>query len=116
VTFAFLRSPALRYSKIDRSTSLPVRTKSCETIRIALWFLSSVFLTVTSCFIPPAAAQSLDRPDLIRSFPVGDGPAYLAFDGANIWTSNFYGGTLTRLRASDGAPKAPSPLGRRADN
>ena len=27
----------------------------------------------------------------------------MAFDGANIWVANSVGGTVTKLRASDGA-------------
>lgn len=29
-------------------------------------------------------------------------PGSLVFDGANIWVANFGGGTVTKLRASDG--------------
>ena len=37
------------------------------------------------------------------TFKVGKSPVGLAFDGANIWVSNQYGGSVTKLRASDGA-------------
>src|SRR2546423_5765161 len=76
-----------------------------------LSFLSFVVLTLSSCFVSPAIGQSLDHPDLIQTFPTGDGPQYLAFDGANIWVSNFYGGSLTRLRASDGSPQGTFTAG-----
>src|SRR5580704_1805042 len=36
-------------------------------------------------------------------FPVGKEPEGVAFDGANIWTANFGDGTVSKLRASDGA-------------
>jgi outer membrane protein assembly factor BamB len=35
-------------------------------------------------------------------FPVGNGPARLAFDGTHIWVTNFSANTVTKLRASDG--------------
>src|SRR5436190_9978940 len=39
----------------------------------------------------------------IETFPAGDRPYGLAFDGANIWAADFNGDTVTKLRASDGA-------------
>jgi len=36
-------------------------------------------------------------------FPVGKEPEGVAFDGANIWTANFGDGTVSKVRASDGA-------------
>jgi hypothetical protein len=36
------------------------------------------------------------------SFKVGKSPIGVAFDGANIWVSNQYGQSLTKLRANDG--------------
>jgi outer membrane protein assembly factor BamB len=36
------------------------------------------------------------------SFKVGKSPIGLAFDGENIWVSNQYGQSLTKLRANDG--------------
>ena len=35
-------------------------------------------------------------------FPVGSGPSGVAFDGANIWVSNRFDNTVSKLRASDG--------------
>jgi hypothetical protein len=37
-------------------------------------------------------------------FPAGPNPVGVAFDGANIWIANYGASTVTRLRASDGAP------------
>ncbi len=37
------------------------------------------------------------------SFAVGNTPISLAFDGASVWVANEASGTLTKLRASDGA-------------
>src|SRR5450432_27877 len=39
----------------------------------------------------------------IESFPVGNSPAFFAFDGANVWVSSSGDDTVTKLRASDGA-------------
>ena len=36
-------------------------------------------------------------------FPVGSQPYGLAFDGANIWSANYGDGTVSKLRAADGA-------------
>lgn len=62
-----------------------------------------------------AAPPPLDPSYTIQSFPAGSGPAYLAFDGANIWVTD-YGVPykVTKLRASDGEllgafPVAPNP-------
>src|SRR5579862_2847028 len=38
----------------------------------------------------------------LRWYGAGHGPLGIAFDGANIWTANYNGGTVTKLRASDG--------------
>jgi hypothetical protein len=35
------------------------------------------------------------------SFPTGNGPLALAFDGANMWTVNFGDNTVTKFRAKD---------------
>ncbi len=52
------------------------------------------------------------RWDLLnRSFPVGDGPHAVAFDGANIWVPNVNSDNVTKLRASDGANLGTFPVG-----
>lgn len=38
----------------------------------------------------------------IQIFPMGFLPWDLAFDGANIWTNDFFGNTVAKVRASDG--------------
>jgi hypothetical protein len=40
---------------------------------------------------------------MVSSFPVGIGPIRVAYDGANVWVANNFDGTVTKLRASDGA-------------
>ena len=70
-----------------------------------------MFLLAVSGFFP-AQAQQLDKPDfIVQSFPVGDGPSGLAFDGANIWVTETYDDTVTKLRASDGALLGTFPVG-----
>jgi len=39
----------------------------------------------------------------VATFPVGSFPDSIAFDGANMWVTNAANGTLSKLRASDGA-------------
>jgi len=49
-----------------------------------------------------------------QTFAVGSFPAEIAFDGANLWVSNYAGGassTVSVLRASDGALVATYPAG-----
>ena len=43
--------------------------------------------------------------------PVGSGAKGIAFDGANVWVTNFISATVTKLRASDGALQGTYPSG-----
>ena len=47
---------------------------------------------------------------VVGTYPVGDGPFGAIFDGANVWISNFFGGTVMRL-GIDGAVQASYPTG-----
>jgi DNA-binding beta-propeller fold protein YncE len=38
---------------------------------------------------------------VLGTFPVGNAPAGIAFDGANIWVANL-SNSVTKLRASEG--------------
>jgi hypothetical protein len=53
--------------------------------------------------------------NLTTSFTVGNtqnsNPYGIAFDGANIWTANHGDGTVSKLRASDGAPLGTFTVG-----
>jgi DNA-binding beta-propeller fold protein YncE len=44
-------------------------------------------------------------------FTVGNEPFGLAFDGANMWVTNELGGSVTKLRASDGSNLGVFPVG-----
>ncbi len=45
------------------------------------------------------------------TFPTGSNPRGFAFDGADMWVTNFGGSTVTRIRASDGAAVATYTVG-----
>ena len=82
---------------------------------LRLSLTSKVLFIISAFFVSPATAQQLDKPDLIQSFPVGNRPHHLVFDGANIWVTNHDDGTVMKLRASDGTiqgtfPAGPTPL------
>jgi hypothetical protein len=54
------------------------------------------------------------RWDLLKaqaSFPVGNSPISVGYDGANIWVVNLNGGSVTKLRASDGTNLGSFPTG-----
>src|SRR6266550_1001969 len=68
----------------------------------ALALISMLFLGLTALLPLAAKAQPLDPANVqIQSFPVGLGPYYLVFDGANIWVANAVN-AVGKLRASDG--------------
>src|SRR5689334_8165461 len=80
--------------------------------RIIAFCISAALLHILgSLSASPAGAQQLEKPDTIQAFPVGADPLYLAFDGAHIWVTNSYDGTVMKLRASDGAPQGTYPVG-----
>src|SRR4026208_2021465 len=93
---------SLRQSEIDKSRPVSVRTRVMKPARTTLSFLSLAALAISSCLGTDAAAQSLVSAGNIQTFPAGTWPESLAFDGTNIWVSDMLGGTLTKLRASDG--------------
>jgi DNA-binding beta-propeller fold protein YncE len=45
------------------------------------------------------------------TFTLGGLPIAAAFDGVNVWVTSYSGGTVTKLRASDGAIAATYTLG-----
>jgi DNA-binding beta-propeller fold protein YncE len=81
---------------------------TAKTLPLAL--VPALFLTA---LLPLAAkAQPLDPADFqVQSFPAGNDPQFLAFDGANIWVTNSGDDTVTKLRASDGTNLGTFPVG-----
>src|ERR1017187_6728285 len=49
--------------------------------------------------------------NLSAKFPIGNQPYGLCFDGANIWSANLNGNTVSKLRAADGAPLGTFKVG-----
>ena len=45
------------------------------------------------------------------TYTVGTNPYGVAFDGANVWVTNFYSSTVTKLRVSDGTVLGNFPVG-----
>src|SRR6059058_2170088 len=78
-----------------------------------LALLPVLFLGITVLLPLSAKTQPLDPAAniQIQSFPVGNYPKFLVFDGANIWVTNTVDGTVTKLRASDGANLGTFPVG-----
>ena len=73
--------------------------------------LAASLLRISGFFDLTATAQQLDAPDTIQSFPVGELPVDLTFDGANIWSANSRDNTVDKLRASDGVLQGIFPTG-----
>ena len=40
---------------------------------------------------------------VLGTFAAGSGPSGVAYDGVNIWVTDFNGNTVTKLKASNGA-------------
>ena len=59
-----------------------------------------------------ARAEQL-APDSIQHFPTSSlAPWGVAFDGANVWETSLYDGTVSKVRASDGALLGSFTVGR----
>ena len=56
--------------------------------------LFTLLLAASNCLGGVAIAQPADT---IETFPVGGGPNALAFDGANIWVTNGFDATVTKI-------------------
>src|ERR1044072_2604119 len=66
----------------------------------ALTLTCLLLLSLTAPIACVAKAQPLDPADFqVESFPVGNNPQFLAFDGANIWGTNKDDAKITKLRA-----------------
>src|SRR5436190_16741292 len=71
-----------------------------------------LFSGITLSFAVRGSAQQTVAANLIiQSFPVGNFPVGLCFDGAGIWVVNSVSDTVTKLRASDGTVQGTFPVG-----
>src|SRR5262245_65141690 len=65
-----------------------------------------LFLVAAAALASAVAPQS-------GAFAVGKGPEGVAFDGANVWVTNQFSNSVTKLRASDGALIGTFAVGKR---
>src|SRR5262249_54891296 len=72
--------------------------------------ISSPLLTLVLTISAFLCARVAEAQHQVESFPVGDGPEGVAFDGASIWVGNTISNNVTKLRASDGAPQGVFPV------
>jgi hypothetical protein len=70
--------------------------------RQLLTALAVSLLAATTPMVSLARTESSSDSLTIETFPMGFSPWDLAFDGANIWTNNFFGSSVVKVRASDG--------------
>src|SRR5207302_4729830 len=68
---------------------------------VTLFVVATLFLAVDDLSGLPAAREAPDSFS-IETFPVGSTPLGIAFDGANIWTTDSFGNAVIKVRASDG--------------
>jgi hypothetical protein len=104
----------LGFQSHKNGADIPRATKSSYTMNTArtsvLALVSVLFLGLTALLPLGAKAQLLGSVN-IQSFPMGNGPDHLVFDGANIWVTNTGDDTVTKLRASDGTNLGTFPVG-----
>ena len=68
--------------------------------------------TRTPAPTPTPEATRTPTPALTTiTYPTGNGPVAVAFDGSNIWVANEFDDTVTKLSASDGTKLATFPVG-----
>jgi outer membrane lipoprotein-sorting protein len=46
-----------------------------------------------------------------QTYPAGTNPAAIAFDGSNLWITNYISNVVTKLRANDGVIVGSYPTG-----
>ena len=64
--------------------------------------LAAVLLLGTTMFVSPARGGESPALPSVEIFDVGSSLIGLAFDGANIWVTDFFGNSVIKVRASDG--------------
>src|SRR5438105_14645799 len=70
----------------------------------------ALFLCITFLLLAALAPRAAAQGGIIETFPVGSFPIHLAFDGANIWVTNYDDDTVTKVRESDGALLGTFPV------
>ena len=88
-----------------------MKTTICQLINsvLKLRLLTIVALSFGGLVSLPVLAQPSRA--VIKTVAVGEHPTGLAFDGANVWIANSRGGTVTKVRASDGVVLDTFPAG-----
>jgi hypothetical protein len=86
-----------------RTPELKAAANRPSSTRNPLLLSATILLGFSGLFALLASAQQLDSPNTIQTFPAGETPWGLAFDGTNIWVTNYNLDAVTKLRASDGA-------------
>src|SRR5439155_16296638 len=76
-----------------------IRSSSSRTIAA---FVAALALAVNGLFGSVATAEQSPDSFSVTTFPAGESPWGLAFDGANIWIADFFGNAVIKMRASDG--------------
>src|SRR6266478_5923144 len=76
---------------------------------VTLFVVATLFLAVDVLSGLPAAREAPDSFS-IETFPVGSTPLGIAFDGANVWTTSFFGNAVIKVRASDGVILGSYPI------
>jgi DNA-binding beta-propeller fold protein YncE len=91
--------------RFRHSRNLGFQSKKPCLIRgaVTLFILATLFLALDGFFGSPSALAQSPESVSIEVFPVGSTPYGLAFDGTNIWTTDFFGNAVIKVRASDGA-------------
>jgi len=79
---------------------------------IAVLLLALPMLAQQEPLNPKAVALLRWYPaNLTTSYSVGHHPEGVAFDGANMWVTNYNDNTVSKLRASDGTHQGTFPVG-----
>lgn len=89
-------------SPIPRTSDISPKRNARFGRTVALSVVATLVLVVNGLVASPAAAGQSPDSFSIETFPVGSTPLGLAFDGTNIWVTDWIGDALIKVRASDG--------------
>ena len=90
--------------------------KTNQFSKTMLWFSILAAITISAAQSAAGQVPLLQRKASLlqwyhKDFAVGNAPSGLAFDGENIWVTNNLGGSVTKMRASDGVILGTFPVG-----